>query len=739
MKTLLTLLLLCLSFFQIQAQALNGMVLDHFALPINNVHVLNLNTGNHTHTDKSGRFVLSGVSLKDSLLFSHVGYTNRNIIVGDLSKELVVELEENTISIDAVVIEPEINALNLIADIDLKSNSINSSQDILRQVPGLFIGQHAGGGKAEQIFLRGFDIDHGTDINITVDGMPVNMVSHAHGQAYADLHFLIPEIVERIDFGKGPYYAEQGNFNTAGYVDFQTKSSLDQSSIQMEVGQFNTQRVLGLFNIINENKHKAYLATEFLGTDGPFESSQFFRRRNILGKYEFRPSACDMVSLTLSHFESSWDASGQIPQRAVDSGLISRFGAIDDTEGGSTGRNNLQLKHKRFLSDNEFITSNVFISQYDFELYSNFTFFLEDSANGDQIKQKENRVLYGIQSEYQKNFSQNKINGNWNVGFSFRGDESKDNYLANTINRREVQNYIQRGNVQENNLGAYTSMKLEVGKWVFVPAIRFDRFEFEYEDALSTLYERKQTSEEIWSPKLNILFNPSDEMQWYVKGGKGFHSNDSRVVLFDEARDILPAAYGADFGVIWKARPKMVLNAAVWTLFLDQEFVYVGDAGIVEPSGRTERQGLEFSMRYELFDHLLISADANYTLARSAADPEGDNFIPLAPDLTAVASLKWIDPRGWFIGMNLRYMDDRPANENNSIIAEGYTVVDLNAGYQFKRIAFGLQIQNLFDTEWNETQFATESRLQNELESVEEIHFTPGTPFFAKGSVAYRF
>jgi outer membrane receptor protein involved in Fe transport len=739
LKKLLPLLLILFSFSSTQAQELKGKVVDVFARPISNVHIKNLRTSEHTHTDKQGAFLLTNVLQNDSLLFSHVGYDLRYFVVNNPQLALIVEMDRATISIDAVEIQPDINALRLITDIDLKSNSINSSQDILRQVPGLFIGQHAGGGKAEQIFLRGFDIDHGTDINITVDGMPVNMVSHAHGQGYADLHFLIPEIVERIDFGKGPYYAEQGNFNTAGYVDFQTKKALDQSSIQLEVGQFNTQRFLGLFNIVNDTRHKAYIATEFLGTDGPFESSQFFRRRNLTASYTFQPSDYDSFTLNVSHFESSWDASGQIPQRAVDQGLISRFGAIDDTEGGSTGRNNLQLQHKHFVSENEFITSQVFVSQYDFELYSNFTFFLEDSANGDQIKQKENRVLYGIQSEYQRNFSQNKIKGNWNLGFSFRGDESKDNYLANTINRREIQDYIQRGNVRENNLGAFTSLNLNVGKFVFVPALRYDRFEFEYQDELLTNYQRDQQSEDIWSPKLNILFNPSRQMQWYLKGGKGFHSNDTRVVLFDEARDILPAAYGGDFGVIWKPRPKMVLNAAVWTLYLDQEFVYVGDAGIVEPSGRTERQGAEFSMRYELFDHLLISADANYTFARSAADPEGDNFIPLAPDLTAVGSLKWIDPKGWFIGMNVRYMDDRPANENNSIIAEGYTVVDLNAGYQWNKLAFGLQIQNLFDTEWNETQFATESRLQEELESVEEIHFTPGTPFFAKGSIAYRF
>ena len=256
---------------------------------------MNLRTSQHTHTDRQGAFLLGDVLKNDSLLFSHVGYSNEYVVVDDPRSPLLLELEKVTISIDAVEIQPDINALRLIADIDLKSNSINSSQDILRQVPGLFIGQHAGGGKAEQIFLRGFDIDHGTDINITVDGMPVNMVSHAHGQGYADLHFLIPEIVERIDFGKGPYYADQGNFNTAGYVDFQTKKALNQSSIQLEVGQFNTQRFLGMFNIVNDTKHKAYIATEFLGTDGPFESSQFFAEETSAPVTPFSPAILTLL------------------------------------------------------------------------------------------------------------------------------------------------------------------------------------------------------------------------------------------------------------------------------------------------------------------------------------------------------------------------------------------------------------------------------------------------------------
>ncbi|MEO1653079.1 MAG: TonB-dependent receptor plug domain-containing protein, partial [Bacteroidota bacterium] len=247
-----------------------------------------------------------------------------------------------------------------------------TAQEILRRVPGLFIGQHAGGGKAEQIFLRGFDIDHGTDVNLTVDGMPVNMVSHAHGQGYADMHFLIPETIDQIDFGKGPYYAHKGNFNTAGYVDFETKNRLDNSLVKLEYGRFNTFRSVGLFNLVNTEKNNAYLAAEYTLTDGPFDASQNFTRFNLMGKYTGQVSSRDRFSLLVSHFTSKWDASGQIPNRAVDAGLIGRFGAIDDTEGGSTTRTNVMGEFIRNLNANTFLKSHAFYSHYTFELFSNF-------------------------------------------------------------------------------------------------------------------------------------------------------------------------------------------------------------------------------------------------------------------------------------------------------------------------------------------------------------------------------
>jgi outer membrane receptor protein involved in Fe transport len=221
-------------------------------------------------------------------------------------------------------------------------------------VPGLIIGQHAGGGKAEQIFLRGFDIDHGTDININIDGLPVNMVSHAHGQGYADMHFIMPEIIENVTYGKGPYDADRGNFATAGYVSFKTKDNPDHSFFSTEYGSFNTRRTAGLYNLISSQNESAYIASEYLLSDGPFESTQAFNRFNLFAKYTKRLENNDKLSIWASRFTSRWDASGQIPNRAVESGVISRFGAIDDTEGGNTSRSNVVLQYAKYLEQRQF-------------------------------------------------------------------------------------------------------------------------------------------------------------------------------------------------------------------------------------------------------------------------------------------------------------------------------------------------------------------------------------------------
>lgn len=735
-------LLLMLLSFNLNAQTIEGVVVDANEHPLENVYVYNHTSKTHAHTSVTGRFILEQSKIGDSVTVSLLGYKiiARVLTRDDIDKGAYFVLESKSVSLEEMVISQQIDPLSTITRMDLETNPVNSSQEILRKVPGLIIGQHAGGGKAEQIFLRGFDIDHGTDINLSVDGMPVNMVSHAHGQGYSDLHFIIPETIENINFGKGPYYANRGDFATAGYVAFKTKDNLETSEIRFTYGQFNTLRTLGLFNLTDKGTDEsAYIAVEYLATDGPYVSPQNFNRLNLLGKYSTYIKDNDKLILNLSHFTSRWDASGQIPQRAVDQGVITRFGAIDDTEGGATSRTNANVHYVSFLNDDTQVNANAFFSHYDFELYSNFTFFLEDPINGDQIKQFESRDIFGFNSEINHEKNLGDVDANITGGAGLRHDIVNGNELSHTKNRKETLNYIQLGDVNQTNMFAYVNSDFSIGKFKVAPALRVDYFKFMYVDQLQEAYETLSEYKTVLSPKLNFFYTQNSNFQWFLKSGIGFHSNDTRVVVRQQGEDILPKAYGADLGAVWKPLPKMVFSTAVWYLFLEQEFVYVGDAGIVEPSGKSQRYGLDLGLRYQFTDWLYFDSDATFTHARSIDEPSEEDYIPLAPDFTLTGGLALNNIKNFSGGLRYRYIDDRPANEDNSIVAEGYFVTDINLNYDFGKVNVGIAIENLFDVDWNETQFATESRLQNEAQPVEEIHFTPGTPFFAKATVTYQF
>lgn len=735
-KLQLALLSIMLTPFWGSAQTLEGRIVDIKKQPIVGVTILFHRTELHTHTNVFGEFELENVIKGDTIVISSIGFKGKTILIDSPFKELAITLEEEIFELGDVTVTNDLDALNIFTDIDMLTTPVKSSQELLQKIPGLIIGQHAGGGKAEQIFLRGFDIDHGTDINITVDGLPVNMVSHAHGQGYADLHFLIPETIDKVDFGKGPYYADQGNFTTAGYAAFKTKDRLDESTLKMEYGSFNAFRTLGMFNIISTERQSAYIASDIQLSDGPFESSQNFRRINLVGKYTNRLANDDILSISLSRFRSQWDASGQIPIRLVENGTIGRFGAVDDTEGGTTGRTNLKIDYTKKIDKTAYVKSSVFFSQYDFELFSNFTFFLEDPVNGDQIRQSESRQIVGASSEWNK-FLHHDIA--LRIGGGFRNDRVTDVGLARTLNRKTTLQDIQLGDVDETNLYTYASAEFELGKWLINPALRADLFSFKYIDVTATLFETQSESKGILSPKLNILFNQSEDIQYYFKTGVGFHSNDTRVVVAQAGTSILPAAYGSDLGVIWKPNSKLLINTALWSLFLDQEFVYVGDAGIVEPSGRTTRSGIDFSLRYQASPVLFLYGDVNYSKPRSRDEPDTDNRIPLAPEFTTTGGIDVVGYKNFSGGLKFRYIADRPANEDNSIVAEGYFITDLNVNYTLGNMVIGISVENLFDSEWKETQFATESRLFNEAQSVEEIHFTPGTPFAVRGGITFKF
>jgi outer membrane receptor protein involved in Fe transport len=295
------------------------------------------------------------------------------------------------------------------------------------------------------------------------------------------------------------------------------------------------------------------------------------------------------------------------------------------------------------------------------------------------------------------------------------------------------------GNIDEHNIYGFIDGEWTLGKWLINPSLRVDAFHFSYQDELQEAYTNLSEQVVRLSPKFNVLYQFNNRWQMYLKSGMGFHSNDARVAVQNPSAPTVPFAAGADLGTIWKPNPRVWINTALWYLFLEQEFVYVGDEAVVEPSGETQRMGVDLGLKIQLSKRLFFDADINYTYARSIEEPEGEDYIPLAPDLTSSGGLTWNGKDGFSGGIRYRYVKDRPANEDGSITAQGFFIVDANANYTFKNMSIGVQVENLLDQEWNEAQFATESLLRGEDESVEEIHFTPGVPFFVKGSIQYRF
>lgn len=628
-----------------------------------------------------------------------------------------------------------------ISKVDLHRTPVNTAQDLLRKVPGLFIAQHAGGGKAEQIFLRGFDNDHGTDIRISADGMPVNMVSHAHGQGYSDLHFLIPELISSIDYGKGSYYADKGDFNTSGYVDFHTKTFVDQSMVKVEGGGFNTARMLGVFNLLNNKRSNqfAYIGTEYNFTNGPFDVKQRFNRLNMFGKYTGRISENTTVKFLASTFNSNWNASGQIPERAVSSGMIGRFGSVDTTEGGSTSRTNLVLgieNHK----DNRELSSTFYYSKYRFNLYSNFTFNLIHPDKGDEIQQTDDRDVYGMDHHLTVHIPLKNSELIWKSGVGMRYDNIHDLQLNYVTQRDTLNERLAWGTGSEVNMNAYTSLDWKVKNFTIQPGIRADWFSFNYFDKLAPSKGQQGAIGFKVSPKFNVFYDPSAKVRLFVKTGMGFHSNDLRAAVAQNGKEVLPGFFNTDLGANIKPLPGLFISPVLWYSHLNAEYAWNGDVNGVSDVGATRRFGADLSVRYQPVSWLYLDADANYAHARLTDEPAGQNYVELAPVFTSTGGLSVLFANGFSANLRYRYMHDRPANEDNSISASGYFVNDLLVGYNTKWWGINAQVQNLFNVKWNEAMFAETTRLKGEAsQGINELTFTPGTPVFFKLGLTAKF
>ncbi|CAN5564087.1 TonB-dependent receptor [soil metagenome] len=738
MKRILLLVVVALFNLHVFSQGvLKWSVVDDTNEPLIGANILLRESGKGTIADTSGNFRITGI--KAGLYQVDISF------IGYLTQKISVEIRdggETTLSTklvsggvqlgDVLVTASQDRPVNSLSQVDIKFRPVNTSQDVLRMVPGLFIAQHAGGGKAEQIFLRGFDADHGTDVNVEVDGMPVNMASHAHGQGYADLHFLIPELVGYVDFDKGPYFADKGDLNTAGYVAFQTKNKLDRNFLKVEGGSFGSGRAVAGLNIpFKSDRSSAYIASEFFRSDGFYINNQKFTRFNIQSKFNTQLAKRTKLTASISAFDSHWDASGQIPDRAVESGLISRYGSIDPTEGGGTGRVNAYIKSFHDLGKGSSLENQLYVVKYNFSLFSNFTFYLKDSVNGDQIHQQEDRWVYGYKSRYSRSSTFLGKSLKSEVGVGIRYDVINNISLSHTV-KRNFLNDIKLGEIREANVNGFVSETLSITDNLSVnAALRFDYFSFSYFDKLAT-EKAPEVSKAIVSPKLNINYQAARNVNLFIRAGTGFHSNDARVVVAQSGKETLPKAYSADFGADIKVTPQLLLHTAIWRLDLDQEFVYVGDDGIVEPSGKSHREGIDFSVRYQLNKFLFIDGDVNVTKPRSVGGPEGHNYIPLAPTITSIGGMSFRNAGNFNGSLRYRYLGDRPANEDNTITAKGYVIADALVNYSRPGYEIGVSIENLFNHEWKEAQFDNESRLKNEATPTSEIHFTPGTPFSLK-------
>ena len=699
--------------------------------------------GNNKHaalSDQDGNFLMKVNDMNAKLVVSLIGFeTVATSIPGQ--KNITVEMQPGTVNLKDVVIDNKSvqQKFSFLAKVDLDLHPVRNTQELMRIVPGLFVAQHAGGGKAEQIFLRGFDCDHGTDIQVSVDGLPVNMVSHAHGQGYADSHFIIPETINNIDYGTGPYYTQHGNLNTAGYVAFSTYNNIGRSQVQVEAGRYNTVRTLAMIDLLKKNKDKqsAYIAGEFNYTDGATINKQNFNRFNVFAKYNLAISTKTQLTVSVSGFKSKWDASGQIPERAVLNGTIKRFGSIDPTEGGHTERYNANVILSHAFSESLSLVNQAFYTRNIFSLYSDFTFYLNDPVNADEINQAEKRNILGYSSKLIKKNIYNAWSLNSTYGIGLRYDATQNSYLAHTVKRKFL-DYVKLGDIKEANTYGFIQQQATFNRWVIDAGVRLDYLHFDYFDKLQSTQLPSQ-GKTIVSPKVNVQYTISSKVQVYAKVGKGFHSNDTRVVVANKGKEILPAAYGADLGIILKPNNNLVLNIAAYYLHLNQEFVYVGDDGNIEPSGKTKRQGIDIIARYQFTKSLFANVNINFTKPQAIGEPKGADYIPLAPRVTSTGGLFYKKKEGINGGFTYRYIRDRPANENNSIVAKGYFLLDGSINYSRPKYEVGLAMENILNTEWNEAQFATESRLTNEPAPITELNFTPGIPFFIRAKLAVFF
>jgi TonB family protein len=670
--------------------------------------------------------------------------------------------------------EPGFSATAVVAPSDISASSIDltgeeirlrpylSTGDLLNAAPGFYAIQHAGGGKANQYFLRGFDADHGTDVAFFVDGVPLNWVSHGHGQGYTDLHFIIPELIHRMEVRKGPYFAEYGDFATAGAINLVLDNESPTSSLTLGGGMYRTFRGVAIVSP-KLSKVKPLLAAEVFGSDGPFQNAEDLLRVNVFARTTFDLRGETRLAVTGMAYLNDWNASGQIPLRAVESGDLDRLGSIDPNEGGQSQRYSLYLnvdspakagaQGKRSIGG-EGLSLAGWMTHSRFALYSNFTFFVNDPVNGDMIRQGDDRTAFGMRAKYGFAHRFDKVTLKSRMGASFRFD-AIDNTLQNAP-AREITTTQVDANIGEGGLGLFGEEEF-AWKWLrLIGGLRFEYFGFNVTDRLEDrstpdTVTSGEESQAIVLPKASLIVRPVEPLELFVNFGRGFHSNDARgVVLRADPVTPLAAALGWELGARVIAWERFQLSTTFFWLNLDSEVVWIGDEGTTEASGQTQRLGLEAQFRLEILPWLLADLDATWVRAEFVNNPGNANAVALAPELLISGGLSARDPRTGLSGrLGVFYIADRPATEDRFLTAEGFVRVDASFGWENHRFGVKAQVLNLINTRWRQAQFATIGRLPGEdspedcpsgtrpitepdgtFVGCEDLHFTPGWPIF---------
>ncbi len=619
--------------------------------------------------------------------------------------------------------------------------------ELLETVPGVTITQHSGDGKANQYFVRGFNLDHGTDFAVSMDGQPVNFVTHAHGQGYADLNPIIPELVESLDYWKGPFQAHLGDLSTAGGARFRFYDALPQGIARLTIGEDNYFRTLLADTIYltgnDQESDKAGLTYALEGNyyEGPWERSGNAASFNGFLKY-FKTQGPDQFSITAMAYTAKWDSTDQVPQRLIENGTINRLGNIDNTVGGDSSRYSLMAEWDH---DHGNGTTHVdaYFGRYDLDLFSNFTYFLNDPVNGDQFEQKDGRYFFGgeVRREWDLG-GDNTIT----LGLQTRHDILNDIGLYNTRERRRIST-VREDDVYEGSAGLYTAANYKVNDWFRVqPGLRADGFYFDVESNNSA-----NTGDEtagILSPKLNVIFGPWSETEIYASAGMGYHSNDARGVTIQidpvtgdpvDSADPLVRTYGYELGVRTEALDNVVSTLALFYLHSDSELIYVGDAGTSEAGPPSERYGVEWSVYWRPNDWLTLDHEMTLSEGRSLGTGSADEIPGSVPFLVDTGISLGKD-EGFFGSLRSRYFSSRPLSEDGSVESRPSWQINARIGYRKNDWEVALDCLNLLDRDDNDIEYFYASRLPGEAAAgIEDTHLHPAEPRTLRLSITRNF